>query len=102
MRPRDNQTISKATDAPLFPFWVEDRGLSFFLGFLVLITIFVPMIRLSRPGRMGLDLIFAFILFSGAFATIPHRPLIYLAPVLTFFDFAAALTVQFNPSLTHL
>jgi hypothetical protein len=38
MRPPDNQTISKPTDAPLFPFWVADRGLSFFLGFLVLIT----------------------------------------------------------------
>ena len=70
MRPWDNQTISKPTDAPLFPFWVADRGLSFFLGFPVLIAIFVPMIRLPRSGRIGLDLIFAFTLFSGAVATI--------------------------------
>jgi hypothetical protein len=47
-------------DTPLFPFWVEDRGLSFFLAFLVLITIFVPMIRLSRAGRIALDMVFAF------------------------------------------
>jgi len=47
--------MSKQTDAPLFPFWVEDRGLSFFLAFLVLITIFVPMVRLSRPWRIVLE-----------------------------------------------
>jgi len=47
-------------DTLLFPFWVEDRGLSFFLAFLVQITILVPMIRLSRPGRTALDMVFAF------------------------------------------
>ncbi len=55
MRPPE-ATMRKQTDAPLFPFWVEDRGLSFFLAFLVLITIFVPMFRLSRPWRIGMDL----------------------------------------------
>ena len=57
-----NQTIPRPTGAPLLPFGAEDRGLSFFLGFLVLITIFVPMIPLSRSGRIGLDLILAFMM----------------------------------------
>jgi Ion channel len=101
MRPPHNQT-SKPTDAPLFPFWVADRGLSFFLGFLVLITIFVPMIPLSRAGRIGLDLIFAFMLFSGAIATIGHRALMYLVVALTILEFTADLIVEFNPLIGHL
>jgi hypothetical protein len=102
MRPQDNHTISKLPDAPLFPFWVEDRGLSFFLGCLVLITIFVPMIHLSRPGRIGLDLIFAFMLFSGAVATIRQRALMYLVVAVTVLEFAADLIVEFNSSLGQL
>jgi len=102
MRPRASQTTPKPTDAPLFPFWVEDRGLSFFLAFLVLITIFVPMIPLSRSGRIGLDLIFAFMLFSGAVATIRHRALMYLVVAATVIEFTADLIVEFNPSLGHL
>src|SRR5467141_3135351 len=102
MRPRENQTIQKPTDAPLFPFLVADRGLSFFLAFLVLITIFVPMIRLSRSGRIGLDLIFAFMLFSGAIATIRQRTLMYLVVAVTVLEFTADLIVEFNPLLGHL
>src|SRR5438445_13779541 len=64
--------VQKPTEAPLFPFWIEDRGLSLFLGFLIFITIFVPMVRLSRSGRIALDLLFAIMLFSGAIATIRH------------------------------
>src|SRR3982075_1414652 len=101
MQPLSNQ-ISGPTDAPLFPFWVADRGLSFFIGFLVLITIFVPMIRLSRPGRIGLDLVFAFMLFSGAVATIRQRALMYLVVAVTVFEFAADLIVEFNSSLAPL
>ena len=84
-------TIPNSTDAPLFPFWVKDRGLSFFLTFLVLITIFVPM---ARSGRIGLDLVFAFMLFSGAVATIRHRALMYLVVALTVFEFTADLTCR--------
>ena len=101
MQPLSNQ-ISGPTDAPLFPFWVADRGLSFFLAFLVLITIFVPMIRLSRPARIGLDLIFAFMLFSGAVATIRQKALMYLVVAVTVLEFAADLIVEFNSSLGHL
>ena len=38
---------------PLPGFWLEDRGLSFFLAFLVIMTMFVPMVGLSRPGRIA-------------------------------------------------
>ena len=93
--------MSKNTEAPLFPFWVEDRGLSFFLAFLVLVTIFVPMVRLSRSGRIGMDLIFALMLFSGAIATIRQRILLYLIVAVTVLEFTADLIVEFKPSLGH-
>jgi hypothetical protein len=94
--------MPKPTETSLFPFWVEDRGLSFFLAFLVLIAIFVPMIHLSRSGRMGLDLVFAFMLFSGAVATIRQRALMYLVVALTVLEFAADLIVELNPLFAHV
>jgi hypothetical protein len=101
MRTRENQTTATSKDTSLFPFWVEDRGLSFFLAFLVLITILVPMIPLSRPGRIGLDLVFAFMLFSGAVATIRQRALMYLVALLTVLEFVADLIVEFSSFLGH-
>ncbi len=38
----ENRTVPKLTDAPLFPFWIDDRGLSFFLVFLVLVQFLFP------------------------------------------------------------
>ena len=63
--------------------WREDRHLSFFLAFLVLMTIFVPMVGESRPGRIAIDLTFALMLLSGAFATVNKRMLMYLIIALT-------------------
>ena len=100
-RSTKNQPLPKLTDVPLFPFWVEDRGLSFFLAFLVLVTIFVPMVTLSRYGRIGLGLMFALMLFSGAVASIRNRILIYLIIALTVLEFAADLIVEFDPSFGH-
>jgi hypothetical protein len=60
------------------------------------------MIRLSRPGRIGLDLVFAFMLFSGAVATIRQKIFMYLVVGLTVVEFAADLIVEFNSSLGHL
>ena len=97
----ENQTIRKQTEAPLFPFWIEDRGLSVFLAFLVLVTVFVPKFTLSRYGRIGLGLIFALMLFSGAVATIHKRVLMYLIIALTVLEFTADLIVEFNPSFSH-
>ncbi len=96
-----NNTMHTHTEKPLFPFWVEDRGLSFFLVFLVLVTIFVPMVHLSRYGRIGLGLMFALMLFSGAVASIRNRILLYLIIALTVLEFTADLTVEFDPSFGH-
>jgi hypothetical protein len=96
-----NQAIPKLADKPLFPFWVEDRGLSFFLVFLVLVTIFVPMVHLSRYGRIGLGLMFALMLFSGTVASIRNRVLMYLIIALTVLEFTADLIVEFDPSFGH-
>ncbi len=91
-------------DKPIEPqapgFWREDRHLSFFLGFLVLMTIFVPMVGLSRPGRIAIDLTFALMLFSGAIATISKRMLLILIIGLAVLGFTADLVVEFNPSFS--
>ncbi len=90
----------KQMKLPLPGFWSQDRGLSFFLAFLVLMTIFVPMVGLSRPGRVAVDLTFALMLVSGAVATIRQRILMYLIIALTILEFTADLIVEFNPSLS--
>ena len=51
-------------------FWRQDQELSSLLAFLVLMTIFVPMVGESRPGRIAIDLTFALMLLSGAIATV--------------------------------
>jgi hypothetical protein len=81
-------------------FWREDRHLSFFLAFLVLMTIFVPMVGESRPGRIAIDLTFAIMLLSGAIATVHKRMLIYLIIALTILEFTADLIAEFNPSFS--
>src|SRR6202050_5168616 len=81
-------------------FWREDRHLSFFLAFLVLMTIFVPMVGESRPGRIAIDLIFELMLFSGAIATVEKRMLMSLIIALTILEFTADLIVEFNLSFS--
>jgi hypothetical protein len=78
----------------------EKGGLSFFLAFLVLMTIFVPMVGESRPGRIAIDLTFALMLFSGAIATVEKRMLMSLIIALTILEFTADLIVEFNPSFS--
>jgi len=75
--------------------------LSFFLAFLVFMVIFVPMLELSRPERVAVDLTFALMLLSGAIATIRQRVLTYLIIALTLAEFTADLAVEFNPLLIH-
>jgi hypothetical protein len=84
-------------DIRLPGFWREDRLLSFFLAFLVLMTIVVPMFGLSRPGRIAIDLTFALMLLSGAIATVNKRMLLSLIIALTILEFTADLIVEFNP-----
>lgn len=81
-------------------FWREDRLLSFFLAFLVLMTIFVPMVGFSLPGRIAIDLTFALMLLSGAIATMHKRALIFLITALTILEFTADLIVEFNPAFS--
>jgi hypothetical protein len=81
-------------------FWQEDWLLSFFLAFLVLMTIFVPMVGYSRPGRIAIDLTFALMLLSGAIATVQKQLLVYLIIVLTILEFTADLIMEFNPSFS--
>src|SRR3984885_8117230 len=90
----------KELNSRLPGFLHEDRLLSFFLAFLVLMTIFVPMVGMSRPGRIAIDLVFALMLLSGALATIYKRVLMYLIIALTILGFAADLIVEFNPSFS--
>jgi hypothetical protein len=78
-------------------YWREDHLLSVFLAFLILITIFVPMFGLSRPGRIAVDLIIAFMLLSGAIATVGKRMLIYFIVALTILGLATDLMVEFYP-----
>jgi Ion channel len=87
-------------DRELPGFWREDRLLSFFLAFLVLITIFVPMVGLSRAGRIIIDLTFALMLLSGAIATVYKQALMYVIIVLTVLEFTADLVAEFNPSFS--
>jgi voltage-gated potassium channel len=72
--------------------------MAFFLAFLALITIVVPMVTLSQPGRIGLSLIFVLTLVFGAFATIQHRILIYFVVALTIATLAVNLISEFAPS----
>ena len=81
-------------------FWRADRLLSFFLACLVLMTIVVPMLGLSRPGRIAIDLTFALMLLSGAIATVNKRLLMSLIIALTVPKFTADLIVEFNPSFS--
>jgi len=81
-------------------FWREDRHLSSFLALLVLMTIFVPMVGESRPGRIAIDLTFAILLLSGAIATVQKRMLIVLIIALTIVEFTADLIAEFNPSFS--
>ncbi len=78
----------------------EDRHLSVFLAFLVLMTIVVPMVGESRPGRIAIDLTFALMLFSGAIATVNKRLLLTLIIALTILEFTADLIVEFNSSFS--
>jgi Ion channel len=76
----------------------RDRGMVFFLGFLVLTTIVLPAVTLSQVGRLTLSMTFALMLIFGAFATIRHRAAIYLVIGLTIATIAVDLMAELGPS----
>jgi Ion channel len=86
---------------PVSIFFGRDRGMAFFLAFLVLTTIFVPMVTLSQLGRLALSLIFALTLIFGAFATIQRRIAIYLVVALTMSTLVVDLIAELAPSYGH-
>jgi hypothetical protein len=98
----DKSGASETDGHSAVPLLGRGPGLSSFLALPVIIIIFAPMIRLSRPGRIGFDLVFAFMLFSGAVATIRQNIFMYLVVGLTVLEFAADLIVEFNSSIGHL
>jgi voltage-gated potassium channel len=75
-----------------------DRGMPFFLGFLVLATIVLPVVTHSPAGRLALSLAFALMLIFGAFATIRHQAAIYLVVGLTIATLVADLMSELGPS----
>jgi hypothetical protein len=72
----------------------RDREMVFFLAFLVLTTIVLPMIRLSLVGRLALSLTFGAMLTLGAFATIRHHIVRYLVVALMISTLAVDLLVE--------
>ncbi len=72
---------------PVSIFFGSDRGMVFFVAFLTLTTIVLPVVKLSQFGRMALALMFALTLIFGAFTTIRHRTVIYVVTALTMFTF---------------
>ena len=72
----------------------------FFLALLVLITIVVPTIDLSRSGRLALSLVFAVTLVSGALATMRHRIFICLVIALVVSTFGLGVIDESHPHYT--
>jgi hypothetical protein len=70
----------------------------FFLSFLVLTTIVMPVVALSQVGRLALSLAFALMINFGAFATIRHRVAIYFVMSLTIATFGVNLTAELGAS----
>jgi hypothetical protein len=83
---------------PISLFFGRDRGMAFFLAFLVVTTIFIPMVALAQFGRVALSFIFVLTLISGAFATIQHRPSVYLVVLWALLTLAVDLIAEFAPS----
>ena len=72
--------------------------MAFFLAFLLLSTIVLPAIPLSRAGRLALSVAFALMLIFGAFATIRHHAVIGLVIGLTGLTLTSDLMAELGPS----
>jgi hypothetical protein len=79
-------------------FFGRDQGMAFFLAFLVLTTIVVPMVTLSQIGGIALGLIFALTIIFGATATIQHKSVKYFVVALTMLTLVAELISEAVPS----
>src|SRR5262249_15995762 len=79
-------------------FFGRDRGMVFFLCFLTLTAIVLPMITLSQLGRLALFLIFALTLIFRSFATIQRRIVIYFVIGITISTFGVDLISELAPA----
>jgi hypothetical protein len=70
----------------------------FFVAFLALAAIVLPMVPLSRVGQLTLAFIFVATLILGAFAAIQHRAVIYLVVALATSTFTVTLLAGNRPS----
>ena len=77
-------------------FFGRDCGMAFFLAFLVVITVFLPMLTLSRFGRISLSVVFVLMLTSGALATIRHPALRYFVIGLGLTTFTVDMAGEFT------
>jgi hypothetical protein len=75
-------------------FFARDRGMVFFLAFLVVATILVQMITLSLLGRFALALVFVLTIISGACATVQHRLVKYIVIVLAIVSLVVELIAE--------
>jgi hypothetical protein len=80
-------------------FFGRDRGMGFFLAFLVLVIIVAPMVNLSQFSRLTLSATFALTLIIGAFATIRNRIVIALAVILAVTALSVSLIGELAPQL---
>jgi hypothetical protein len=89
------QNRSRKALFELSPCFRRDRGIAFFLGFLVVLTtIVLSIVPLSRAGRLAF-LAFALTLIVGSLTTIRHRVLIWLVAALTITTFVVDLWAEF-------
>lgn len=92
------QDIAAAPERVSVFFFDRDRGMVFFLAFLVLTTIVLPAVPLSQVGQFLISLVFALTLIFGAFATMRRRIGIYLVIGLTISTFAVDHIAEFRHS----
>lgn len=83
---------------PVSIFFGRDRGMVFFLAFLVVTTVLLPVISLPPAGRVALSAFFGVTISFGAFATIRHRFVIYLVIALSLSQIAAEVIAETRSS----
>jgi hypothetical protein len=83
---------------PVSIFFGQERGMAFFVAFLALVVVLVPMITLSQPWRIALSLTFCLTLAFGAVAIIQHRVLMYLTIFISIANTGVDLVAEFDPS----
>jgi hypothetical protein len=79
-------------------FFGRERGMVFFLAFLVLATIVLPTFNFSQLGQLALSLMFALALIFGSLVIIRSRIIIYLVIGLTVSTFAVDVIAYTGPS----